>query len=196
MNKILVVSDSHRDTNILNDLLIKYYDFDYYLHLGDSELPAFLISPFASVKGNCDHEYYPPTKTLIIDNIKIYYEHGLSLLFDDIEYIKSKNCNIFLYGHTHMHSIKKLNNTIICNPGSLTRPRDNTKGTYLIITIDKNHLEFKIFDINHLLIKKELFVIWIVLFVNYNNGGGVGIGGPGGNGIVDSTTRVGCPSTK
>ena len=159
MTRILVVSDSHRDTNLLNDLLIKYYDYDYYLHLGDSELPSYLISPFASVKGNCDYEYYPPTKTLSINNIKIYYEHGLSLLFDDIEYINSKNSHIFLYGHTHIHSIKKIDHTIVCNPGSLTRPRDNTLGTYLTIIINKNNVEFKIFDINHSLIQKELFTI-------------------------------------
>lgn len=157
MNKILVVSDSHRDIDLLNKLLIRHYDCDYYLHLGDSELPSFLISPFSSVKGNCDHEYYPPSKTLIVDNIKIYYEHGLSLLFDDIDYINSKECNIFLHGHTHINYIKKLGSTIVCNPGSLTRPRDNTDGTYLIIKIENNDIDLTIYDINYQIIKKELF---------------------------------------
>ena len=34
--------------------------------------------------------------------------------------------------------VRKINNTILLNPGSLTRPRDGDKGSYLIITLEKD----------------------------------------------------------
>lgn len=138
MIKILVVSDSHGNEEILKNLYYKHQDCSYFLHLGDSQIPSFCLQPFISVKGNCDFEDYPPFKEISLPIGKIFYEHGNNYLYTDLDYIKSKNCLIYLHGHTHVHYVKNIDGIYIANPGSLTRPRDGNKGTYLIITIDKD----------------------------------------------------------
>ena len=77
MIKILVVSDTHGEIGWVNDLLLSHSDYDYFFHLGDSELPSHMISPFTSVKGNCDYYHdYPPTKRIITKNATFHLEHG------------------------------------------------------------------------------------------------------------------------
>ena len=55
--KIVVVSDSHRNQNVLYRIVDMNKDADLFLHVGDSELTEDEISPFVSVKGNCDRDY-------------------------------------------------------------------------------------------------------------------------------------------
>ena len=50
MIKILVVSDSHSNQELLQILALKHQDCSYFLHLGDSELPSFFLSPSTSFK--------------------------------------------------------------------------------------------------------------------------------------------------
>ena len=60
------------------------------------------------------------------------------------KYIESKECDIFLFGHTHKKFAKEIGNTYVFNPGSLTRPRDSSLGSYLILEIkDKNNITYK-----------------------------------------------------
>ena len=68
-------------------------------------------------------------------------EHGHRYTLTD-NYIKSKNCIIFLSGHTHAHSLRKIGDCYAANPGSLIKPRDNTNGTYLIIELEDGKVEF------------------------------------------------------
>lgn len=147
MIKILVVSDSHNDTTLLNKIYLKHQDCTYFIHLGDSQLPSFLLSPFVSVKGNNDYENYPLFRYITTPFGNIYCEHGTNYRFTQQEYVKSKNALIFLHGHTHIHYVKQLdNNTYIANPGSLTRPRDESNGTYLIISLDEKNIKFDFYD--------------------------------------------------
>lgn len=142
MIKILVVSDSHSNQELLQILALKHQDCSYFLHLGDSELPSFFLSPFISVKGNCDFEEYPLYREISLPIGKLFCEHGQNYQFLDIDYIKSLNCKIYLHGHTHKHYLKEVDGIYIANPGSLTRPRDGNKGTYLIISIDDKNINF------------------------------------------------------
>ena len=52
MIKLLVVSDSHLDTILLNKVYLKHQNCDYFLHLGDSCLPSYALNNFSSVLGN------------------------------------------------------------------------------------------------------------------------------------------------
>ena len=146
--KIIVVSDTHRDYECLRKLRQLHNDANMFLHLGDSELPSYMLDGFASVKGNCDYfEDYPENKIVKTLYGNIYMEHGHRYTLTD-NYIKSKNCIIFLSGHTHAHSLRKIGDCYAANPGSLIKPRDNTNGTYLIIELEDGKVEF---------IFKELF---------------------------------------
>ena len=63
--RILLVSDSHGEKEILDQLIIRWPDVDLYLHAGDSLQEARSIYPFRTVRGNCDF-YYDLQNELII----------------------------------------------------------------------------------------------------------------------------------
>lgn len=142
MIKILVVSDTHGDIEFINELLLSHSDYDFFLHLGDSMLPSELLTPFTSVKGNCDYGHdFPPTKRIKTKYGYIHMEHGNYPLTD--EYILSQDVKIFLYGHTHIHSLRKIDDDhFVANPGSYTRPRDGSNGSYLEIFMDEKETKF------------------------------------------------------
>ena len=141
--KILVASDSHGDSNILNDLRNERFDVTYFLHLGDSCIPKYLLDSYCAVRGNCDFIDLPRFKEIEIKGLKIHMEHGdgFRLNFDKEKYIKELNCDIFLSGHTHKKLATKVGDTYVFNPGSLTRPRDGEKGSYLILEVEDKELK-------------------------------------------------------
>ncbi len=135
--KLVVVSDTHRDRSFIKDLTNLHYDGDYFLHLGDSELSLEELSPFASVKGNVDYYPFPRERTLTINNKRILMLHGNDSSKINERYMIDNNIDIILFGHLHVAKIIELpNSRYIVNPGSLTRPRDGTEGTYCIIEIN------------------------------------------------------------
>ena len=141
--KMLVASDSHGDSNILNDLRNERFDVTYFLHLGDSCIPKYLLDSYCAVRGNCDFIDLPRFKEIEIEGLKIHMEHGdgFRLNFDKEKYIKELNCDIFLSGHTHKKLATKVGDTYVFNPGSLTRPRDGEKGSYLILEVENKELK-------------------------------------------------------
>lgn len=143
MIKILVTSDIHGDSSIVNLLYLSHQDYDYFLDCGDSQLPDYMIRPFISVKGNCDYgNDYPPTRYINTPFGRIYIEHGNNSFLDE-EYIKSKDALIFLSGHTHKKSLIKIDeNHYYANPGSASRPRDDY-ASYLEIIIDNDKINFQ-----------------------------------------------------
>lgn len=140
--KIVVISDTHGNAEIIRNIRLLNSNADMFLHLGDSELPDYLLDGFATVRGNCDHFIDAPyNRTIQTSYGNIYLEHGHQHTLNE-DYIKSKNCLIFLSGHTHCQSLKKISNTYVANPGSPTRPRDGHYGSYLVIELDENKVDF------------------------------------------------------
>ena len=136
--KIVIVSDTHQSIDFIKELSNIHYDADYYLHLGDSELSPEEISPFASVKGNMDFYPYPRERVLSINNKKLLLLHGNDSSKINEQYMIDNDIDIILFGHLHQAKIIKLkNNRYIINPGSYSRPRDGSNGTYCIINIDQ-----------------------------------------------------------
>lgn len=91
-----------------------------------------------AVRGNCDssrtEELFnfalPIQITISINNIFITLTHGHVYNRNNLP----ENCGkIFLSGHTHVGLIDKLNNKIIANPGSISKPRNGSKKSYIII---------------------------------------------------------------
>lgn len=147
--KILVVSDTHGDYHNLNEIYYKNTDCDMYFHCGDSCIPKYLLNNFACVRGNCDFIDLPLELDIETQYGIIHIEHGHHM-FDHMEKLVSGKYLMVLYGHTHYKKADKIENTWFFNPGSLTRPRDSEKGSYLIIEIKDdgtiNH-EFKFIDL-------------------------------------------------
>lgn len=142
--KICVVSDSHGDMDILEKIRFDNPDCDVYIHLGDSCLPEYMMDSFISVKGNCDCFIdYPLYRTIETPYGKIWCEHGHIHGRGNIEFLKEHDCKVYLYGHTHIHKIEEVNGYYFVNPGSTSRPRDGSDGTYLIIEAYKDEIKFK-----------------------------------------------------
>ena len=74
---IILVSDSHRQTECLKEIREMYPNAYAYLHAGDSELPKQLTEGYACVQGNCD--YYGDYETELICEVedhRILLVHG------------------------------------------------------------------------------------------------------------------------
>ena len=138
--KIVVVSDNHGDEEALVRVLNIHRDADLYLHCGDSQMFDHEISPFISVKGNCDFgKNYPMELYFDTPYGRLYMHHGNFLYGITPELIKIKKCKIFLYGHIHRKRIQKFNDTYVVCPGSTSLPRGNDSASYLVIEFDKKN---------------------------------------------------------
>lgn len=146
--KIIVVSDSHRNTDVLEQI-VHSTNADMYLHAGDSALPETLIRPFLSVRGNCDAYPYEISRTVELDGLRLYITHGH--LFSKkriIKTAKTYNCQIAIYGHTHIAEIEKIDDIYLINPGSVSYPRGKIGPTYIEINFTSlDDIDIKIVEL-------------------------------------------------
>ena len=163
--KYLILSDLHGSSSALIYKDIFDETFDKLILLGDilyhgprNDLPIdynpkLLINELNQmkdkiicIKGNCDAEVDQMVLEfklydqldLNINGLKAHFEHGHHL--DSYK----GNADIIIYGHTHISLLKKVDNKIFLNPGSIAIPKDNTKKSYAIW--DDNIIT--IYDIN------------------------------------------------
>lgn len=144
--KIVVISDSHGNIDVLNKVLKDNPDADYYFHLGDSELEASELSPFLSIKGNIDYDYSLPMDRVVDTKYgSIYLTHGHAYS-GDVNLIakaaKMNDCSIALYGHTHIYLDETMDGIRVINPSSATRSKDG-QNSYVIIYLDDKGIDVK-----------------------------------------------------
>lgn len=143
--KILLVSDSHGDHEVLEKLYRQYPKMDLYLHAGDSQENPYSLVPFISIKGNCDYD------NNFLANLKLNTPYGYlyiqHLPYFQEEILNDESIKIIIYGHTHKKDFRKVNNRYYINPGSTTLPRDQEKGSYCILKIDALGVDATFFDI-------------------------------------------------
>ena len=108
--KFLIVSDSHGDYNYLEQIVYSNQDVDVFIHLGDYEIPEYLLNRFIFVRGNCDFlSDAPKFRDIDYGAFNIHFEHGNNIDFYNFEkYVESKECDIFLFGHTHKKFAKEI----------------------------------------------------------------------------------------
>ena len=74
---IILVSDSHRQTECLKEIREMYPNAYAYLHAGDSELPKQLTEGYACVQGNCDYYGdYEPELVCEVEDHRILLVHS------------------------------------------------------------------------------------------------------------------------
>ena len=147
--RITVISDSHRNSCVIRKILEAQSASDLVFFLGDItadiediqyEYPNKI---FNIVSGNCDFfSEYPTVGVANAAGHNILYTHGHTLsVKHGIERLKNaaaeKNCDIALYGHTHVSRILYEDGIYIVNPGSCSQPRDG-RASYAVIDIEKN----------------------------------------------------------
>ncbi len=141
--KIVVVSDTHGNRNILEKIKEQNKDASLLLHAGDSQLFREEMYPFITIKGNCDYDSrYDESFDITLSCGKLHMEHGHRLGYLRESYLQQNNYKIFIHGHTHSHYVKQLGDSYVCCPGSPNRPRDGSSGTYLIIDVNDKDIKF------------------------------------------------------
>lgn len=97
------------------------------------------------VKGNCDAEVdemisefkFDNHLKIIKNNKTLMFTHGHKYNIDN----PIENVDVLIYGHYHTGFIKKENNIIYVNAGSVSLPKNDTKNSYLIIDDNKIYLK-------------------------------------------------------
>ncbi len=151
--KILVFSDTHRNSDFMIDAIRQHKDdTDLIVHLGDCVSDTSVlrsISPniaLLNVRGNCD---FGILGTSVRDEIlvplgntglKAFACHGHRFAVkDDTDIIyshaRSLGARLALYGHTHIADISEKNGIFMVNPGSASLPRGLEPASYAIIRI-------------------------------------------------------------
>lgn len=159
--RIIVISDTHGNKNAIDSVFLRNSDADLFIHLGDGErdIDAFLLETpsYASrvihVAGNCDFNSLSNDFEIIPANgHKILASHGhIYAVKNSLEIIKNTakrlNCDIVLYGHTHVRYNKFEDGLYIMNPGSAGNPHDGKKPSFGTINIVPSGILMNIADI-------------------------------------------------
>ena len=143
MKRILIFSDTHGDIKKASEI-IKNIPCDLVIHLGDLVRDAVELKKmfpdisFEYVCGNNDFFGSDYIKVVEFEGINILCTHGhLYTLEKMVEKAKKLNCSFALFGHTHKSMSQMSDNVRLFNPGSISRPRDDTP-SYGVLEIENN----------------------------------------------------------
>ncbi len=143
--KIIVVSDTHMNLEKYSSLVTST-DADLYIHLGDGIHEFTDVAKqnaekrFVFVKGEDDLCEASTFRILPIGGCRIFCTHGheqdvISGLDEFIDQAKANQCNIALYGHTHLFKTALIDGIYVMNPGSLSSPRGKNNPSYGVLEI-------------------------------------------------------------
>lgn len=148
MEKILLVSDTHRNVSFLHRLPEIHPDVQLFWHCGDSELPSCYMQQWISVQGNCDaYQAYPPTRTIALAGHHFLLIHGDRYLnstkkYDRlVQFAKLQQCDVVCFGHTHVYMDQMIDGIRLLNPGSIRFPRDLQGPSYMLLEVAENEIQ-------------------------------------------------------
>lgn len=145
--KVLIISDNHGVTDVLQKVADQHRDVDVMIHCGDSELPYHSdeLAGFLKVRGNCDHDSAFPEEVIHdADDTKIFITHGhryhVKYSLMTLSYrAKEVGANIVCFGHSHIAGTEIIDGILFINPGSISLPRNRPNKTYAICTVQQSH---------------------------------------------------------
>lgn len=147
--RILIVSDTHRQTQELYRAIELAGPLDLLVHCGDAEGSEAYIEEKAGCKaeivvGNNDFfSDLPREIDFMIGNYKVWLTHGhnfyVSMGNEMIkEEAESRGVDIVMYGHTHKPLVEIGPKITAINPGSLTFPRQEGRlPSYIVMELDE-----------------------------------------------------------
>ncbi len=163
MENILVLSDIHGGVRRAIEVAKLHANIKTVLYLGDGcrhleSLRAWLPNAaFVAVRGNCDTclDGVSETElTLEIGGHRIFMCHGHTRMVKSgkgalLKAAKEKNCDIALYGHTHIahEEYDSESGIYMFNPGSVGECRDG-RYTYGILSLDEKNVLFSVGEID------------------------------------------------
>ena len=161
MKRALLISDSHGQNDEMIAVLEHFSDVDAIFHMGDIANSKYLITNNKKclsyiVRGNTDHDYDLPEQVAIdFAGKRILATHGHRYVdyggIDSLVYFgEENNADVVLFGHIHKPVFMKVETgskkeLIICNPGSISRPRQQDREkTFAVLTVqDDGAVEIK-----------------------------------------------------
>ena len=147
--RIGIVSDSHGDVRVFNDMLAVpgAAEAELWLHAGDfapdaDDLELLSGRRVVRVLGNCDlfvDGVYDETVVEVAGH-RIFLTHGhlFNVRFDTemlAEAARKAGADIAVYGHTHIALVEHGDVTVL-NPGSIARPRDEQCGSFMLVDLN------------------------------------------------------------
>jgi len=160
--RIIVISDTHGNYSALSSVFIRNSDADWFIHLGDGEreLDRFIIEhpdfieKVLHVSGNCDVGSLSPEYTVLPlpYGHKLFATHGHAVgVKSGLERLKARaeklECDIVLFGHTHVRKNSFEDGLYILNPGSASCPHDGRKPAFGTIDISEAGVLLNIADV-------------------------------------------------
>ena len=149
---IFVVSDTHGRIDRAVELYRRVpagISFDLLIHCGDHYRDAVQLSRELSletvaVRGNCDGCFTREYKIVSAPSAKILVTHGH---MEDVKFslmqliylAREQECGFVCFGHTHIPVNDEANGIHLLNPGSISAPRDGTKGSAGLIVSAAKH---------------------------------------------------------
>lgn len=163
--KILVMSDTHGDSHVIEKVKGFYPEIDVLIHCGDSELPYShdALVGMKKVRGNCDREKaYPEEEIIIVNDVRIFVTHGhlfnvkssiLSLSYR----AKELDAQIVCFGHSHILGAEMMDDILFLNPGSLLKPRGRKEKSFAIVEIEASTFKVDFWTDDHRCIASHTF---------------------------------------
>jgi putative phosphoesterase len=149
MRKILVISDTHGYLDNYEKVIKQNKEADYIIHLGDvcgDEKYIQWSVPYAVkiLRGNNDWNRELADKVVFdMYGHRIFATHGhrYGVFGSDVTRLVyaalQEDCDIIMYGHTHVPVIDEGEEYTLINPGSLTYPRQSgKKPSYILMTME------------------------------------------------------------
>ncbi len=157
--KIAVLSDSHTKTSYTKEVL----DFlinkgaTYIIHAGDLVLKSNLELlketnlPYVSVFGNNDNDLVSYCNDFVIKQEPYYFKiKDLKIKLMHLPfYMSPDDCDIIIFGHTHIFKSEYINKTLFLNPGEVcARDSNNIECVLLEINEDEYIINYYSRNIN------------------------------------------------
>ncbi|WP_391202304.1 metallophosphoesterase family protein [Psychrobacillus sp. L4] len=163
--KLLLMSDTHGDTKMMEQVMQVHQDVDAVIHCGDSELDFayFEGKSIHVVKGNCDVDpRFPNDVTFQVENETIYVTHGhlyqiKSTLMPIYYRAQEVQASVVFFGHSHLLGAEVNNGILFVNPGSLHLPRGRKEKSYAIVEKLDKQWKVSFFSAEHQLLEQVHF---------------------------------------
>lgn len=145
--RILIVSDTHKNSRNFFYVTRKEKGMDCIVHCGDVCGEEELLEETAPcrlemVAGNMDfNSYLPMQKEIRLGNVKAMIAHGHQYSVNETlaelyHVANQKEAKIFFFGHTHRPCVVERDGVWMVNPGSLALPRqENGRASYAVMEI-------------------------------------------------------------
>ena len=156
--KILVISDTHGIVSKVGDVVEKHGGFDQIWHLGDYVRDQAMIETMTGIEvigvaGNCDGAFRTADSSRVVETEcgKVFLTHGHTLsvgwdLYGLRQEAELAGARWAFYGHTHRAMEDSSGKVKLFCPGSISAPRDGSRGTYAVVSTDGGQFSCQIFE--------------------------------------------------